>query len=344
MVANGKNTYQISRFFRPLKSIFQIIVLTKDAFQTIWEQRQRQFLQHLRLERSASIHTRNAYGHDVDILRRHLENQAIWILPEEVVKQNVEAVLKELTETGIAAYSQARILSGIKAFFSWLVYDEKMKDSPAELIPGPSLPRKLPSVLEVHEIEKILRVLEGDGAAQIRDRVVIELLYGCGLRVSELSQLRISQIFMEEGFVRVIGKNNKERLVPLGEEAAAAIRTYKTMVRDQGKIHLDFSDYLILNPSGKNLSRISLFSIVVRAGKIAGIRKKISPHTFRHSFATHLLEGGADLRMIQEMLGHESITTTEIYTHLDLGYLQQVIREFHPRAARKPDSENEQHF
>jgi integrase/recombinase XerD len=162
--------------------------------------------------------------------------------------------------------------------------------------------------------------------------MIVELLYGGGLRVSELSNLLISQIYTEAAYLRVTGKNNKERLVPIGEEALNAIQKYKELVRDSIQIKPGFSDHLLLNKAGKNLSRISIFNIVVRAGKMAGIKKKISPHTFRHTFATHLLEGGADLRLIQEMLGHESITTTEIYTHLDMQYLQQVIREFHPRS------------
>jgi len=302
----------------------------------IWYTSIRSFVNHLKLERAGSDNTRKAYAHDVAILRRVLEDHQIWKTPSDVKKDDVELVLKELTETGIAAYSQARILSGIKSFFAFLVYDEQIKDSPAALISGPVLPRKLPSVLEVHEIDAILNVIDTSHPIGIRDRMIIEVLYGCGLRVSELSNLLISQIYEEAGFIKVIGKNDKERLVPIGEEALDAIRHYRRDVRDQGKIHPDFGDFLLLNPAGKNLSRISIFTTVVRLGKMAGIKKKISPHTFRHSFATHLLEGGADLRIIQEMLGHESITTTEIYTHLDMGYLQQVIRDFHPRS--KADS------
>lgn len=302
----------------------------------IWDSSIRSFVHHLKLERAGSDNTRKAYSHDVAILRRVLEDHQIWKSPSEIKKDDVELVLKELTETGIAAYSQARILSGIKSFFAFLVYDEQIKDSPAALIAGPVLPRKLPSVLEVHEIDAILGAIDTSHPIGIRDRMIIEVLYGCGLRVSEFSNLLISQIYEEAGFIKVIGKNDKERLVPIGEEALDAIRHYRRDVRDQGKIHRDFGDFLLLNPAGKNLSRISIFTSVVRLGKMAGIKKKISPHTFRHSFATHLLEGGADLRIIQEMLGHESITTTEIYTHLDMGYLQQVIRDFHPRS--KADS------
>ncbi len=319
--------------FEPAWTIYLLKPMAEPTrLEKIWDTSIRSFVNHLKLERAGSDNTRKAYAHDVAILRRVLEDHQIWKAPSEIKKDDIELVLKELTETGIAAYSQARILSGMKSFFAFLVYDEQIKDSPAALISGPVLPRKLPSVLEVHEIDAILNAIDTSHPIGIRDRMIIEVLYGCGLRVSELSNLLISQIYEEAGFIKVIGKNDKERLVPIGEEALDAIRHYRRDVRDQGKIHRDFGDFLLLNPAGKNLSRISIFTTVVRLGKMAGIKKKISPHTFRHSFATHLLEGGADLRIIQEMLGHESITTTEIYTHLDMGFLQQVIRDFHPRS------------
>ena len=307
---------------------------TSESIELEWDRALRGFLQYLRLERSGSDNTRKAYAHDVNLLRKFLHDQGGLLSLAAVRKKDIESLLRNLTETGIAAYSQARVLSGLKAFFSYLVYEDRLSESPAAMIQGPSLPRKLPSVLDVHEVEKIISMASLDRPVGIRDRLLIELLYGCGLRVSELSNLRLSQIFEEAGFLRIVGKNNKERLVPLGEEAAGAIRLYRQEVRDPGRVHPDYSDYLVLNVAGKNLSRISIFKRVVELGKLAGIRKSISPHTFRHSFATHLLEGGADLRMIQEMLGHESITTTEIYTHLDLAYLEQVIREFHPRSKK----------
>jgi integrase/recombinase XerD len=297
-----------------------------------WEKQIRGFLRYLRLERSGSENTRKAYVHDIRILQKSLISRKQDIGPKQVTSTQINELLRDLTETGIAPHSQARILSGIKAFFSFLVFEDQISDSPAALIQGPVLPRKLPSFLEVHEVDKILECLEIDGADAIRDKMIVELLYGGGLRVSELSNLLITQIYTEASYLRVTGKNNKERLVPIGEEALNAIQKYKDLVRSSIHIKPGFSDHLLLNKAGKNLSRISIFNIVVRAGKMAGIKKKISPHTFRHTFATHLLEGGADLRLIQEMLGHESITTTEIYTHLDMQYLQQVIREFHPRA------------
>ncbi len=297
-----------------------------------WEKQIRGFLRYLRLERSGSENTRKAYAHDIRILQKSLIERKQDIGPKQVTSGHINELLRDLTETGIAPHSQARILSGIKAFYSFLVFEDLIPDSPAALIQGPVLPRKLPSFLEVHEVEKILECLENDGADAIRDKMIVELLYGGGLRVSELSNLLITQIYSEAAYLRVTGKNNKERLVPIGEEALNAIQKYKEMVRSSIQIKPGFSDHLLLNKAGKNLSRISIFNIVVKAGKMAGIKKKISPHTFRHTFATHLLEGGADLRLIQEMLGHESITTTEIYTHLDMQYLQQVIREFHPRS------------
>jgi len=292
------------------------------------------FSMFLELEKSASGNTLSAYMHDVELLRSFCFHEGLLLIPQETEKQHITSLLRNLTETGIAAYSQARILSGLKAFFNFLVHDGQLEQSPAAFIAGPALPRKLPSVLEVHEIERILETIPPNGKNTARDILVVELLYGCGLRVSELSHLKISQLFMEAGFIRVVGKGDKERLVPLGEPAAAAISAYLE-IRALAKIHTDFTDYLLLNPRGKNLSRVSIFNLVVGLGKMAGIKKKISPHTFRHSFATHLLEGGADLRMIQEMLGHESITTTEIYTHMDMGYLRQVIQDFHPMAKKK---------
>jgi integrase/recombinase XerD len=302
-------------------------------FQDEWARDIRGFLRHLKLERSGSDNTLKAYRHDVQLLQNFLSRSGQDFSPAQVSPGVIKTFLKELTETGIAAHSQARILSGLKAFFSYLILEEEIKESPAVLIQGPVLPRKLPSFLEVHEVEKILDCFNTETADGIRDRMIIEILYGCGLRVSELSQLKITNLYPEASFLKVTGKNNKERLVPVGDAALSAIHQYLETVRAAIKVKPGFSDHLLLNRAGKNLSRISIFKIVVAAGKMAGISKKISPHTFRHSFATHLLEGGADLRLIQEMLGHESITTTEIYTHLDMQYLQQVIREFHPRAS-----------
>ena len=303
-------------------------------FQSVWAQSIKEFVAFLQLEKSASVNTLKAYKHDVQNLMSLLIERQILVKPVEVQKNHIELLLKHLTEIGIASFSQARVLSGLKAYFNFLFYDDQITKSPAELIAGPVLPRKLPFVLEVFEIESIISSIDTEAKNGLRNRMIIELLYGCGLRVSELSHLKISQLFLEAGFVKIVGKGNKERLVPIGEEAIYWIKRYQLEIRDLIKQSVGFGDFLLLNPRGKNLSRISIFTLVVEMGKMAGIKKKISPHTFRHSFATHLLEGGVDLRLIQEMLGHESITTTEIYTHMDMGYLQQVIREFHPRARK----------
>lgn len=299
-----------------------------------WESALYQFSAHLQLEKSASPNTLAAYLHDVKLLRDFVSGMARPVIPTYIEKSHIEQLLRQLTELGIAAPSQSRILSGLKAFFNFLLYEDQIQKSPAVLISAPVLPRKLPSVLEVFEIEAIISVIDPDDRHGIRDRMVIELLYGCGLRVSELSHLLISNLFLDGGFIKVTGKGNKERLVPIGEEAVFWIKRYLQEIRKVQKIAPGYDDFLLLNPRGKNLSRISIFTLVKDLGKMAGIKKSISPHTFRHSFATHLLEGGVDLRMIQEMLGHETITTTEIYTHMDMGYLQQVIREFHPRAQK----------
>ncbi|HRH34821.1 MAG TPA: tyrosine recombinase [Catalimonadaceae bacterium] len=299
-----------------------------------WEKAIRRFGQFLKIEKSSSVHTHTAYRHDVRLLVGFLANQGKTTLPQDVEKQQISDFLQHLSELGIAAYSQARILSGLKAFFSFLVYDEQITNSPASSISGPGLPRKLPSVLEIYEIEAILNSIIPESKNGLRDRMMIELLYGCGLRVTELCNLKISQLFLDAGFIRVIGKTDKERLVPIGQEAIESIRNCLNE-RVIMKVKPGFEDFILLNHRGTTLSRISVFNRVVELGKLAGIRKKISPHIFRHSFATHLLEGGADLRMIQEMLGHESITTTEIYAHMDMGYLRQVIQEFHPLAKRR---------
>lgn len=295
----------------------------------VWEKTIRRFGQYLKIEKASSKHTDSAYRHDVRLLASFLAHNGELLTPEKVEKKHMFDFLKHLSELGIAAYSQARVLSGLKAFFNYLIHEETIGSSPAATISGPTLPRKLPSVLEVHEIEHMLEIINPESKQGPRDRMMIELLYGCGLRVSELCHLKISQLFLDVGFIRVIGKSDKERLVPIGQEAILAIENC-LQIRSSLKIKPGFEDFLLLNPRGKNLSRISVFNRVVDLGKLAGIKKKISPHTFRHSFATHLLEGGADLRMIQEMLGHESITTTEIYAHMDMGYLRQVIQEFHP--------------
>jgi len=233
-------------------------------------------------------------------------------------------------DIGMNATSQARILSGIKSFFNYLVLENIIEKSPAELIESPKLKRHLPDVLSYEEIAQILDSIDLSTAENRRNRAMLETLYACGLRVSELVSLKISMIYPKEGFVRIIGKGDKERLVPIGHTALEQILTYIKADRCHIEIQKGNEDIVFLNRYGKSLSRIMVFKIIKRLVAEAGIRKTVSPHTFRHSFATHLIEGGADLRAVQDMLGHESITTTEIYTHIDRRYLQDTIRHYHP--------------
>jgi integrase/recombinase XerD len=224
------------------------------------------------------------------------------------------------------------MLSGIKSFYAFLEYEEIISENPGEQIDSPKLGRKLPEVLNIYEIEKLLEAIDHSTPEGGRNRAMLEVLYSSGLRVSELVNLRINHIYFDIGFLRIIGKGNKERLVPIGRSAIKYLEIYINELRIRIKVQLGFENYAFLNRRGKNLTRVMVFTIIKDLAAKAGIQKKISPHTFRHSFATHLVEGGADLRAVQEMLGHESITTTEIYTHLDREYLKQVIREFHPRS------------
>jgi integrase/recombinase XerD len=231
----------------------------------------------------------------------------------------------------ISAYSQARIISGIKAFYRFLMYEDRITEDPAQLLEAPKLGRKLPDTLSFPEIEMLLEAIPLGESEGHRNRAMIEMLYSSGLRVSELVELKKSQIFTEVGFLKVVGKGNKERLVPIGKAALHYLKLYDEHVRTHQTPEKGHEEYVFLNRRGQKLTRVMVFLIIKKTAVKAGIQKSISPHTFRHSFATHLIEGGADLRAVQEMLGHESITTTEIYTHLDRDYLRQVLTEFHPR-------------
>ena len=228
--------------------------------------------------------------------------------------------------------SQARIISGLKAFYKFLLIEDYLKSDPTKLLDSPKLGRKLPQVLTVDEIDKIIKTIDVSVVLGHRNRAIIEVLYSCGLRVTELTELRISNIFYEQEFIRIIGKGDKQRLVPLGSLAKNEINNYLTSFRNHIVPKKGNTDFLFLNRRGSKLSRVMIFNIVKNSCALAGIEKTISPHTFRHSFATHLIEGGADLRAVQEMLGHESITTTEIYTHIDREYLREAIIQFHPRS------------
>ena len=298
----------------------------------MWDQQIKHFTNYLKLERSLSGNSIEAYVRDMEKLYQFMEMNHKGISPMKVTSKHLQGFLAFINELGMSAHSQARILSGIKAFYKYLLFEELVEKDPTALIDGPKLGRKLPDTLSYAEIEKLLEAVDMSTPEGTRNRAILEVLYCSGLRVTELVELRMNNVYFDVGFLRVIGKGNKERLVPVGKDALKYLKIYKEQVRVHIPIQKGFESYMFLNRRGKKLSRVMIFTIIKQlAGKI-GLRKVISPHTFRHSFATHLIEGGADLRAVQEMLGHESITTTEIYTHLDRDYLRQVIQEFHPRS------------
>lgn len=287
------------------------------------------FKNFLKLERGLAENSVESYLRDIAKLASFLQND---ISPAEVSEEDVHRFLSFLTEIGMSSTSQARILSGLKAFFEFMRLDRRRDTDPTYLISSPRLTRKLPEVLQVEEIEDMLSCIDHSTPEGTRNRAILEVMYSSGLRVSELTGLKISQCHFEEGYLLVVGKGNKARLVPVGSAAIRYTEIYLAEVRRELEVKKGYEDHLFLNRRGAALSRVMVFYIVRDLAEKAGIRKTISPHTLRHSFATHLVEGGADLRAVQEMLGHESITTTEIYTHLDRAYLQQTLKEFHPRA------------
>ena len=298
----------------------------------MWDLHIKHFGNYLRLERSLSENSVEAYVRDMEKLKQFMSMTHPQVTPLQVSARHLQAFLGYISELGMSAFSQARILSGIKAFYKYLHVEELVDKNPTLLIEGPKLGRKLPDTLGVVEIEQLLEAIDLSSPEGARNRAMIEVLYSSGLRVSELVGLRISNIYFDAGFLRVIGKGNKERLVPIGKAALKFLKIYLEEVRVHVPIQKDGQPYAFLNRRGKKLSRVMVFTIIRQLADKTGLKKTISPHTFRHSFATHLIEGGADLRAVQEMLGHESITTTEIYTHLDRDYLRQVIQEFHPRS------------
>lgn len=296
-----------------------------------WKGTIRGFKAYLLMERSLSRHSIEAYLDDVEKFQNFLEERHPDILPEKIDYPVLREFVEWLQPMKLEARSQARILSGLRAFFKYLLLENIITDDPTELLEGPRLPRKMPDVLSFREIEMIFAAIDMSDEAGQRNRAMLETLYACGLRVSELVNLRLSNIFFEDGFIKVLGKNNKERLVPIGAEALKQIALYMEGVRrPMMNIQRAHEDYVFLNRFGKKLSRVAVFQIVKDAVARAGIHKSVSPHTFRHSFATHLVAGGADLRAVQDMLGHESITTTEIYTHLDNKVLRETVLAFHP--------------
>ncbi len=286
----------------------------------------------LRIERSLSPHSVDAYLSDVRQLSSYLEETAPDTNPIQVTQEHIQGFIERLNDLELSARTQSRFLSGLRAFYRFLFIEEALDLDPMELIDGPKLDRKLPVVLSYDEIQSMIDCIDLSHPQGTRNKAIIETLYACGLRVSELTGLRISHFYRDSGFVKVLGKNNKERLVPIGAHALKYIGFYLDGERRAMlNVQPGNQDFLFLNRRGRALSRVMVFNIVKELALLAGIEKKVSPHTFRHSFATHLVEGGADLRAVQEMLGHASITTTEIYTHLDTDYLRETILSFHPR-------------
>lgn len=297
-----------------------------------WDLHIRQFKNYLKLERSLSENSIEAYLHDVIKLKQFSELSNTGADPLKITGADIKEFIAYINELGMTAHSQARILSGLKAFYKYLLYEDLVEADPTQLIEGPKLGRKLPDTLNFHEIEELLQAIDLSTPEGQRNRAILEVLYSSGLRVSELVNLHLSHVYFDIGFLRVIGKGNKERLVPIGKDAMKFLKIYIEEIRVHVPVVSGYEHFVFLNRRGKNLSRVMIFTIIKNLAKAIGMKKNISPHTFRHSFATHLIEGGADLRAVQEMLGHESITTTEIYTHLDRDYLRQVIQDFHPRS------------
>lgn len=300
-----------------------------------WQQALNDLRIHLKLERSLSDRTVDAYLRDVGKLRAFAEAQVPAVAPERLGLEDLQAFVTQVVREGLAPSSQARLLSAVRAFYKSLRLEKAIAHDPTELLESPKLGRHLPTFLAVEEIDALVKAIDMSRPLAHRDRAMIETLYGCGLRVSELCGLRLSRLHFTDGFVRVIGKGDKERLVPISPEAMRQITRYREDERTHLPVKPAAEDLLFLNARGSGLSRVSVFNLVKRLAVKAGIHKTIGPHTFRHSFATHLVEGGADLRAVQEMLGHASITTTEIYTHLDREYLRSNIMRFHPRAHRR---------
>lgn len=288
----------------------------------------RQYRSFLMLEKSFSDNTYQAYVHDVQKLLQFLEDEKISYLTVTLV--DLQRFLFQLAQIGINERSQARIISGIKSFYAFLVLENRLQDDPTSLLESPKLPKKIPQILSIEEIDALIQAIDYSVPEGIRNRAIIETLYSCGLRVSELVELKLSDIFWQEEFIKVVGKGNKERLIPISRTALKEIKNYLTE-RINLPIKKGSEDIVFLNRRGNKLTRQMIFIIINKLADEIGLDKQIGPHTFRHSFATHLLEGGANLRVIQEMLGHESILTTEIYTHVDVHFLRETIMSYHPR-------------
>ena len=294
-----------------------------------WNRYIKDFVSFLKIEKGLADNSVKAYTDDVLKLKDFAEAENIN--PDAITLKFLQRFIHELFELGLSARSQARIVSGIKQFFNFLILDDELSSDPSELLELPRIGRKLPEVLTIEEIDLIIETIDLSKNEGHRNKAIIETLYSCGLRVSELVNLRFEELFFNEGFIRVIGKGNRQRLVPVSPSVEKEIGIYVDNFRRHQSIKPGNESFVFLNRRGAKLTRVMIFTIVKNLVELAGIRKNVSPHTFRHSFATHLLEGGANLRAIQEMLGHESITTTEIYTHLDQQFIQEAIISFHPR-------------
>jgi integrase/recombinase XerD len=296
----------------------------------MWEAYKKGYKAYLRLEKSLSDHSVEAYLHDVTKLTQYLQVVNQEKNPASLTLKDLQAFVKWIGELGMGATTQARIISGIRSFYKYLLTEQLITIDPSTLLEAPKTRRKLPDTLSFEEIETLIGAIDLSSPEGTRNKAILETMYSCGLRVSELVGLKISCLYLDIGFIRVIGKGDKERLVPIGTDAIKCIKIYKDRVRSHQAVSEKNQDILFLNRRGNALSRVMIFYIIKSLALTAGITKVISPHTFRHSFATHLVEGGADLRAVQEMLGHESITTTEIYTHLNRDFLRDTLQQFHP--------------
>ena len=295
-----------------------------------WKSLIKGYENYLKIEKSLSSNTVDAYIRDINKMDGFFNNEDSSKKITSISHENFQNYLSQLNEQKINARSQSRVISSIRSFFKYLMIEKIIDNNPSELLENPKTGKKLPEFLTIDEIDLMVSQINRSKSDGERNIAILEVLYGCGLRVTELIELKISEIYWKEGFIRIIGKGNKERLVPLGKIASKHLKIYFNEIRVHQKIDSQFVDHVFINKNGRKLSRVMIFKIIKKLTEKAGIQKNVSPHTLRHSFATHLVEGGADLRAVQEMLGHQSITTTEIYTHLDKNYLKQNILDYHP--------------